>query len=133
MAILEVFYEPGKLFASLDRRRAAWVAPLILGLLLTLGTTLAAIHFMGMDTIIRQRLENTRLSPEQMQKALERANSSAQLYITYVGTVVGGTVVLLLIAGLLTLLALVGSSHPRFSTNFSMVTWHSFLTLWWSA
>jgi hypothetical protein len=122
MGIIEVFYQPGQLFASLEKRRAAWVAPLILGLLLTLGTTVAAIRLIGMDTIVRQRLQSFRLSPEQMQTALERANSPSQLYITYVGAVVGGAVALLVIAGLLTLFALVGSKQPRFSTNFSMVT-----------
>ena len=122
MGIFEVFYQPGKLFASLEQRRAAWVAPLIVGLLLTLGTTLAAIRTIGMDTLARQRLQNMRLSPEQMQIALDRANSPAQLYITYAGVVVGGTLALLVIAGLLTLFALVGSKQPKFSTNFSMVT-----------
>jgi len=122
MGIFEVFYQPGKLFASLEQRRAAWVAPLIVGLLLTLGTTVAAIRTIGMDTLARQRLQNMRLSPEQMQTALDRANSPAQLYITYAGVIVGGTVALLVIAGLLTLFALVGSKQPKFSTNFSMVT-----------
>jgi hypothetical protein len=122
MGILEVFYQPGKVFASLETRRAAWVAPLILGLLLTLGTTVSAIRMIGMDTIVRQRLQSFRLSPEQMQQALERSNSPGQLYVTYAGAVVGGALVLLAIAGLLTIFALVGSKQPKFSTNFSMVT-----------
>ncbi len=122
MGIFEVFYQPGKLFASLETRRAAWVAPLILGLLLTLGTTVAAIRMIGMETLARQRLQSFRLSPEQMQQALERANSPGQLYVTYAGAVVGGALALLAIAGLLTILALVGSKQPKFSTNFSMVT-----------
>lgn len=122
MGIFEVFYEPGKLFSSLEKRRAAWVLPLILGVLLLLGTSVAAIRIIGMDAIVRQQLQNTRLSPEQMQLALNRANSPAQLYITYGATVVLGTVSLLAIAGLLTLFALVGSRQPKFSTNFSMVT-----------
>jgi hypothetical protein len=122
MAIFEIFYQPGTLFASLEKRRAVWVVPLILSVLLTLGTTVAAIRLIGMETITRQRLQSFRLSPEQMQAALERANSPAQLYITYVGAVVGAVVVLLAIAGLLTLFALVGSKQPKYSTNFSMVT-----------
>jgi hypothetical protein len=122
MGIFEVFYQPGKLFTSLEQRRAPWVVPLIAGLLLTLGTTVAAIRLVGMDTLARQRLQNIRLSPEQMQAALDRANSPAQIYITYAGAVVGGAVALLLIAGLLTLFALVGSKQPKFGTNFSMVT-----------
>lgn len=122
MGILEVFYQPGTLFASLEKRRAAWVAPLILGLLLTLGTTVAAIRMIGMETIVRQRLQSFRLSPDQMQQALDRSNSPGQLYVTYAGAVVGGALALLAIAGLLTIFALVGSKQPKFSTNFSMVT-----------
>lgn len=121
MGILEVFYQPGKLFASLENRRGAWVAPLIAGLLLSLGTTVAAIRTIGMETIVRQRLQDSRLSPEQMQTALDRANSPAILYLSYASPLVIGTVALLLTAGLLTLFALVGSKQPKFSTNFSMV------------
>jgi hypothetical protein len=82
---------------------------------------MAALRFIGMETIFRQQLQNTRLSPEQMQVAMNRANSPAQVYVTYGGVVVGGTVSILLIAGLLTVFAMVGSKQPKFSTNFSMV------------
>jgi len=82
MGIFEVFYQPGKLFSSLEQRRGAWVAPLLLGLLLSLITTVAAIRLIGMDTIIRQRLQNTQLTPEQMQNALNQANSPAILCLT---------------------------------------------------
>ena len=122
MGILEVFYQPGKLFSSLETRRGAWVAPLILGILLSLVTTATAIRLIGMETIVRQRIQSMRLSPEQTQAAMAQANSPVQLYVTYIGVVVGGAVALLAIAGLLTLFALVGSKQPKFSTNFSMVS-----------
>jgi hypothetical protein len=118
---MEVFYQPGKLFATLEKRRAAWVVPLILGLLLNLITTVAAVRMIGMETIIRQRIQNLRLSPEQMQQALDRANSPGQVYITYASVVVVGALAILAVAGLLTLFAMVGSKQPKFSTNFSMV------------
>jgi hypothetical protein len=121
MAIFEVFYQPGKLFAGLSERRGAWVLPLFLGVLLVLATTVAAVRLIGMDAIVRQQLQNTRLSPEQMQTALNRANSPAQLYVTYSGAVMGAVVSILLIAGLLTVFAMVGSKQPKFGTNFSMV------------
>jgi hypothetical protein len=122
MGIFEVFYQPGKLFSSLENRRAAWVAPLILGLILTTVTSVMAIRLIGMETIFRQRLQNTQLTPEQMQTALDRANSPIVLYLSYASPVVVGLLVLLLIAGLLTIFALIGSKQPKFSTNFSMVT-----------
>ena len=122
MGIFEVFYQPGKLFSSLETRRGVWVAPLILGILLSLVTTATAIRLIGMETIVRQRIQTMRLSPEQTQAAMAQANSPVQLYVTYIGVVVGGAVALLAIAGLLTLFALVGSKQPKFGTNFSMVT-----------
>jgi hypothetical protein len=121
MGIFEVFYQPGKLFSSLDQRRGAWVAPVLLGLLLSLITTITAIRMIGMETIVRQRLQNSQLSPEQMQTAMERANSPAILYLSYASPIVIGLLALLLITGLLTIFALVGSKQPKFSTNFSMV------------
>jgi hypothetical protein len=122
MGIFEIFYQPGKLFASLETRRGAWVAPLLLGLLLTTVATVMAIKLIGMETIIRQRLQNTQMTPEQMQQALTQANSPAILYISYASPVVVGALALLVVAGLLTIFALVGSKQPKFSTNFSMVT-----------
>ena len=84
-AIFEVFFQPGKLFASLEARRGAWVLPLILNMLLLAVITTVTVHFIGMDVILRQRLENTRLTPEQIQTALARSASPAQTYASYVG------------------------------------------------
>jgi hypothetical protein len=122
MAIFEVFFAPGKLFASLPGRRAVWIAPLILNILLVLAITVAAVQMIGMETIIRQQLQNTRLSPEQMQTALNRATAPSQTYITYAGATAGAVISILLIAGLLTVFAMIGSKQPKFGTNFSMVT-----------
>lgn len=122
MAILEVFYAPGKLFSTLEGRRGAWVLPLILTILLSLATNVFAIKKIGMESIVRQRVQSMNLSPEQMQQALDRANSPAQTYATYAATVVVLPLVLAVVAGLLMLFALVGSKQPRFGTNFSMVT-----------
>jgi hypothetical protein len=122
MGIFEVFYQPGKLFSSLETRRAAWVAPLFLGLLLSLATTVLAIRTIGMETIIRQQIQNnSRLSPEQMQQALNQANSPIILYVSYISPLVVGIFAILLISGLLTIFALIGSKQPKFGTNFSMV------------
>jgi len=122
MALFEVFYQPGKVFSSLEGRKWAWVAPLLLGVLCLMLTTYVVVHYIGMETIIRQQLENTRLSPEQMQVAMNRANSPNQAYATYAGTVVAGALSVVLIAGLLTVFALMGSKEPKFSSNFSMVS-----------
>lgn len=121
MAILEVFYAPGKLFSSLENRRGAWVLPFLLNLLLSLGTSLYAIHVVGMESIIRQRLQNTQMSPEQMQQALQSATRPGIIYIAAAQVVIVVALALLIIAGVLTIFALMGSKEPKFSVNFSMV------------
>ena len=122
MGILEVFYQPGRLFADLEKRRAAWVLPLLLTIVLSAATTYVAVQKIGMVNIARQQIESFRLSPEQMQQALDRASSPSQLYITLGSVVVAVPLILLVISGFLTVFALIGSKQPKFSTNFSMVT-----------
>jgi len=121
MAIFEIFYAPGKAFANLENRKAAWVAPLLLGVLCLALTTWGVLHYLGMETVMRQQLEGTRLTPEQMQLAMNRATSPGQVYATYAGTVIVGMLSVLLIAGLLTVFALMGSKQPQFGPNFSAV------------
>jgi hypothetical protein len=121
MGILEVFYQPGKLFSSLETRRAAWVLPLLITTVLTVATSYTAIQKIGMANIVRQQVEGLRLSPEQMQQAMDRATSPAQLYITEGATVIAVPFITLVIAGILTVFALIGSRQPKFGTNFSMV------------
>jgi hypothetical protein len=121
MPIFEIFYQPGKAFSSLEQRKAAWVLPFLLGLICLVGTTMTVIHFIGLETITRQALATTRLSPEQMQVAMNRASSPSQVYVTYAGALITGALSYVLIAGLLTVFALMGSKNPKFSSNFSMV------------
>jgi hypothetical protein len=123
MAIFEVFYQPGKLFASLPNRRGVWVLPLIVGMLLSLATTISAVHVIGMDTIVRQQIENQRnMSPEQMQQALNNANSPAIQYLIYGVVVLAGIFLPLIVSGGLSVFALMGNQQPKFGTMFSMVT-----------
>jgi hypothetical protein len=123
MALFEVFYQPGKLFASLPGRRGVWIAPLLLGMLLSLCTTYVAVQKIGMDTIVRQQLESNRnMSPEQMQQALNNANSPVIVYFIYGAVLFAGVLLPIVIAGALSIFALMGSQQPKFSTMFSMVT-----------
>lgn len=120
-AIFEVFYQPGKLFAGLENRRGAWVLPLILNMLLFAGLTLVTLHFIGLDTILRQRLEATRLTPEQIQTALSRPISTTQTYVSDVASGAAGALGLLAIAGILAIFAMMSDRPPKFRTMFSMV------------
>jgi hypothetical protein len=123
MGILQVFYEPGKLFSSLEKRRAAWVLPLIVILLLSLASTLVAVNRIGMESIMRQQVENSsRLTPEQQQQQMNIANAPWIIYVVVGQVLIAVPIVILVMAGILTLFALIGSKQPKFSTNFSMVT-----------
>jgi hypothetical protein len=122
MAVFEVFYQPGKLFASLPNRRGTWVVPIILSLLFSLAATYLVIQKIGLDTIVRQQIEaRSNMTPEQQQQALNRANSPVIGAIVYGSVVLASLVLPLIIAGLLSIFALMAQQQPRFGTMFSMV------------
>ena len=128
-AIFEIFYQPGKVFESLPERKHAWIPAIVLDMAILIAITAVTLHFIGMETILRQRLEGTRLTPEQMQTALERAASPTQVYISYAGAAFSGILAVLAIAGLLTVFAMMSSRQPRFTTMLSMVAL-AFLPYW---
>lgn len=123
MATLEVFYEPGKLFASLPNRRGTWIVPLILSLLLSLFATYAVLQKIGLDTIIRQQIENrSNMTPDQKQQAMTNAeNSPAITYIAYGEVAVAILLLPLIVAGGLAVFAMMAPQQPKFGTTFSMV------------
>lgn len=120
-AFLEVFYSPGRVFESLKDRRAAWIMPLLLSIALVLLVFVMTIHFIGMETIMRQQLANTRLSPEQMETALQRANNPRQTYISGAAASAIVPFTFLAVSGMLMVFAMMSSRPPRFGTMFSMV------------
>jgi hypothetical protein len=75
LTVVEVFYQPGKLFESLRDRAAAWVLPLITDVAVLVASTAAVMNFIGIEAIMRQRLQGTNIDPEQMQRALDRMAS----------------------------------------------------------
>ncbi len=82
-ALFEVFYQPGKLFASLPERNFAWVAPLIACALIGVLSGWIVPNYIGRENIARQQMEMfaSRMTPEQIQTAVSRANSPLQIYI----------------------------------------------------
>jgi hypothetical protein len=124
MAIFEVFYQPGKLFASLPERRGAWIAPLLVSLLITLLTVIVAVDKIGMETIVRQQMERSsaNMSPEQMQQAIDRSNTPAVKYVVYGVTMAASVMAPLLVAAGLAIFGLMATRQPKFGTTFSMVT-----------
>lgn len=121
-ALIEVFYQPGKVFASLPERKGAWILPMILNAILLVSMTIATQHFIGRENLLRQQLENLHVGPEATQKALESANNPVATYRGYIFAFIGVCVVMLIIAGALTAFGMMTSKPPKYATMLSMVT-----------
>src|SRR4051812_2896301 len=120
--LFEVFYQPGKVFSSLGERRAPWVAPLLANTILLIFSTAFTVHVLGMELIMRQRLANSSLSPEQIQAQLDRASSPVTTYITYAAVTLGTPLAMLLIAGILFAFGLMTKRSPKFGSMLAMVS-----------
>ena len=75
LSVIEVFYQPGKLFESLRERPSAWIFPLFVDILVLVASIAVLINLVGIESLVRQRLQTTTMSPEQMQVAMQRMNS----------------------------------------------------------
>src|SRR4051794_1448305 len=122
--LLEVFYQPGRLFETLPERKGAWVAPMIAVMLLVLLVSILVPHYIGRENVARQQLENfsSRMSPEQLQAAIQAASSPARIYTGYVVAMIGTALMLLIISGALMAFAMMSSRAPKFGTVLSMVS-----------
>ncbi|HVW11059.1 MAG TPA: hypothetical protein VHC90_20885 [Bryobacteraceae bacterium] len=119
--LIEVFTEPGTLFTSLPERRAPWVLPMIADALLLFASSAVTIHTLGMELIVRQRLANSNMSPEQMQQAIERATSPAATWISYCAVLLGAPLFLMVAAGALFAFGLMTKRAPKYSNMLAMV------------
>lgn len=123
-ALLEVFYQPGKLFQSLPERSYVWLLPLLLDIVLIVLQTWAVPHYMGRENLARQQIEMfaRNMSPEQLQQAVAQSTSPVRIYIGYASAAVGTGLILLIISGALMAFGMMTSRSPKFGTVFSMVT-----------
>jgi|SRR5665213_609900 len=123
-ALLEVFYQPGKLFESLPGRSYVWVLPLIFDMLLIVMQTWAVPHYMGRENIARQQIEMfaRNLSPEQIQTAVAQSITPTRIYIGYATAALGCGLILLVISGALMAFGMMTSKAPAFGAMFSMVS-----------
>jgi hypothetical protein len=128
-SVVEVFYQPGKLFESLPERPSAWVFPLLVDIAILVASVAALINLVGIESMVRQRLQTTTMSPEQMQVAMQRMNSPAAVYFTYGSAAIGGIVTVFAVAGLLMIFAMMAERKPKFGSMLSMVSL-AFLPYW---
>jgi hypothetical protein len=124
--LIEVFFQPGKVFSGLQERSAggsfpAWLVPLLANTILLLVSVAITVNVLGMDLIMRQRLASSNMSPAQMQQALERAASPVGTYITYAAVGLGTPLAMLVVAGILFAFGLMTSRAPGFGVMLAMV------------
>jgi len=119
--LIEVFTQPGTLFASLPERRGAWVSPLIANTLLLVASTAVTLNTIGMELIMRQRLANSNMSPEQMQQAIERASSPVTTYFSYGAVALGTPLTMMAIAGALFAFGMMTKRAPKYPGMLAMV------------
>ena len=120
-ALFEIFFQPGKVFADLPDRRAAWVAPLLANTILLMLSTAITVNVLGMEMIMRQRLATSNMSPEQMQLAMERATSPVAVYFTYGAVAFGVPLSMLIVSGMLFAFGMMTSRSPKFGSMLAMV------------
>jgi len=120
-SLIDVFFQPGKLFGSLPERRAPWVVPLLINIVLLLASTAVTINMLGMDLIMRQRLAGSSMSADQMQQAMKNATSPAAVYITYAAVLIGTPIFMLIASGILFAFGMMTKRAPKFSSMLAMV------------
>jgi hypothetical protein len=123
-ALFEVFYQPGKLFASLPERNYAWIAPLLFNSLIGVLSWWLVMHYMGAENLARQQMQMyaSRMSPDQMQAAIARAGSPAQMYTGLAASFAGVAVMMLVVSGALMAFAMMTSKAPRFGSMLAAVS-----------
>jgi hypothetical protein len=120
-ALLEVFFDPGRLFSSLPERRAAWLVPLFANTILLVLSTVITVNAIGIDQIMRQRLASSSMSPDQMRQAMERATSPVAVYATYGAVAVVTPLSMLVVAGVLAAFGMMTARPPKFGSMLAMV------------
>jgi hypothetical protein len=120
-SLIDVFFQPGKLFATLPERRAAWVVPLLINIVLLLASTAVTLNVLGLDLITRQRLAGSSMTPDQMQQQMKYATSPAAVYITYAAVVIGTPIFTLIASGILFAFGMMTKRAPKFGSMLAMV------------
>jgi len=73
-----------------------------------------------METIMRQRLQGSSMSPEQMQQAIERASSPVAIYFSYGAVALGTPLSMMAIAGALFAFGLMTKRAPKYPSMLAM-------------
>jgi hypothetical protein len=119
--LIGVFYSPTETFNDIVRRpRLAWLAPLIVLTIVAIVTSLLLVHRITLEQLVRSQIAKSsyaeRMTPEQMEKAVERGVAIGK-YQQYLGGLLAPAVLLLIYAGLFALMAnFVLGAEVKYST-----------------
>ncbi len=113
MGLLRVFYAPEKLFAELPPK-GAWVVPMIATVLVTLLIMTCIVSIISMEGIMRIQMEANPRMAQSGQTAEQMASSMVAKIFTFVIPPVWVAILLLIVAGVLTGLAMMASAQVSF-------------------
>jgi hypothetical protein len=103
MALLEIFFSPGKVFDEIRERRI-FLPALVAVMLLSVATFAVLANMVGMQAMARKQLESSSrtasMTAEQKDAAIAQAGSPARLYVTCGAFFIGSAVIMLAIAGI---------------------------------
>ncbi len=124
--LIEIFYEPGKVFDYVRERRV-WIVPFLAGLILFAAMYSYTIEQIGAGNVTRHALETSKfaanMTPEQKETAIAQADSPGGKARTLIFTVIGYTVITLVFALLFLAIAGVGGGPIKFSQALGTVSY----------
>ena len=124
--LLEIFYEPGKVFDYV-RERGAWLAAFLATLILAAATTAYMYQTIGAGNITRHALEDNKfaaqMTPEMKETAIAKAESPAGKIQNIVVVMVVVAVLLLVFALLFMAIAGASGSKLRFPQALGTVAY----------
>jgi hypothetical protein len=124
--LIEIFYEPGKVFDYVRERRA-WVAALLACMALAAATYFYVASSIGPENIARNAIENSKsaanLTPEQKEKQISMAGSTTFLYIQTIAVFVVTGVFLAMIAAFFIPIASIGGGQVSFTQALGTVAY----------
>jgi hypothetical protein len=128
--LFRIFYAPGDVFAGIPER-SRWQLPFFSVLALSCLTSALIIHSIGMDNLLRKQFQSQprlveQLGEEKIEAIIQQANTPARRISTYIGSIISISVVVLVVAAVLTgLLSLLGAG-AGFRKVFSVTAYSYF-------
>ena len=129
MGLLQIFYEPAKVFERV-REKKEWLPPFIASMLLVVLLMFVAINTIGMESITRKQMEkNPRteemLGKDKYEEAIHSSNTPARKAMTFVfAAIAGGLVIVVVAAAMLAVFSMTGAAvkFPQMlgATGYSM-------------